>query len=286
MDVPAARRVGLGLVRVALLAAAVATLPAAAALLGSRGPLVLHLNLGPGDARYLSGFAPQYEIDDGLARRWTRGRAVVRLPLVVENGPQAVAFRFGPPPMSREQAADVRVSVGGVEVERFTLPGGGMQEHRSPVSLTGRVPLSLGFDVKWAGTEDLGLWMDWIDFEVAPGHRVALTGEARWRGAIAVGLVFLALVGSGWHPLLAALGAAPLSLAAALGLLRDPWLVHRLLTGVPEAVALFGMAVAVGTAVARRRGWTSRDLASVSGLMMAAFLLRGVALNTPGYSPP
>ena len=39
--------------------------------MGTAGPLTIDFNLGPGDATYLEGFLPAYEIDEKLATRWT-----------------------------------------------------------------------------------------------------------------------------------------------------------------------------------------------------------------------
>jgi hypothetical protein len=72
--------------------------------------------------------------------------------------------------------------------------------------------------------------MDWVAFEATAGQRVYLVGSARWRAALATGLVFLVLLGVGWAVPHAALAVLPVSLAAAVALGRDPWLVHQLLT--------------------------------------------------------
>lgn len=262
-------------------------LPAAAALRGARGPLTFRLNLGPGDSRFVSGFAPQYEVDNREGRHWSRGQATVHLPLVVQGGPSVVRLRFGPPPMSRSESAEVRLALGGVTVDRFVVPGGGMQEHQAGVGLRGHLPLNLGIEVAWPGTDSLGLWLDWIDFEVPSGSVTALAGGARWRAAAAVGLVFLALLATGWRPRQAAFLAAPLSLAASVALLQDPWLVHGLLRGVPEALGVYaGVLSLVALVLRRRHRQSSGDVARVAGLLLAGFVLRALALNTPGYYYP
>ena len=50
-------------------------------------------DLGPGDAPYVSGFAPEYEIYDRLATHWTRYNAGVALPLSA-TVPVSVSYRF------------------------------------------------------------------------------------------------------------------------------------------------------------------------------------------------
>ena len=270
-----------------LLLAALVGLPAAAALRGARGPATLRLNLGPGDSHYVSGFAPEYEVNDGEGRHWSRGQAAVHLPLVVQGGPNVVRLRFGPPPMSRSDSAEVRLTLGRAAVDHFVVPGGGMQEHLSEVSLSGAVPLDLGIEVAWPGTDALGLWLDFIDFGVPSGGVTALSGGARWRAGVTVGIVFLALLATGCPRRRAVLLTGPLSLAAAVALLRDPWLVHGLLRGVPEALVLYAGGLSLVVLVLRRRHPESRgDIALVAALMLAGFVLRGLALNTPGYYYP
>ncbi|HET6898650.1 MAG TPA: hypothetical protein VFK70_09890, partial [Vicinamibacteria bacterium] len=61
--------------------------PLLAALVGVSGPRVVNLNLGPGDAPYIAGFAPEYEIDDKVGTHWTTYHAAVALPLQVRGGP-------------------------------------------------------------------------------------------------------------------------------------------------------------------------------------------------------
>ena len=266
---------------------ALVALPAAAALRGARGPLTFRLNLGPGDSAFVSGFAPEYEVNEGEGRHWSRGQAAVRLPLVVQGGPSLVRLRFGPPPMSRSEAAEVRLTLGGTSVDRFVVPGGGMQEHQTEVGLSGSVPLALGIEVAWPGTDAIGLWLDWIAFEVPPGRASALTGSTRWRAAAVAGVAFLALLACGWNPRRAALLAAPLALALAIGLVRDPWLVHQLLRGVPEALGLYGGVLALLALGLLRRGLASRaDVALVASLLLVGFVVRALALNTPGYYYP
>ena len=181
------------------------------------------------------------------------------------------------------------MALAGIEVDRFSLPGGGMQQHTSAVAMSGvSIPLTLGLEVDWPGKEDLGLWLDWIEFRIEASDLRARRPDrsstlARRRHDGSPLLVFL---GSGWRPLFAALAVAPASLLAAWVLGQDPWRVHRLLTGVPEALLLFGGALVAGTALARLQGAARGDLLLVSGAMLATFLLRGLALNSPGYYYP
>jgi hypothetical protein len=77
--------------------------------------------LGPNDHRYLEGFAPHYEVENGaVGTRWTTYHARIDLPLVLE-GPAEVSYRF-----SRVfgETAEAEVRLGESTIDRFTARGG------------------------------------------------------------------------------------------------------------------------------------------------------------------
>jgi hypothetical protein len=75
--------------------------------------------------------------------------------------------------------------------------------------------------------------------------------------------------------------------AAVVGLVRDPWLVHRLLRGIPLALALFGGAGIVVAAMLRRRSrLEAESLRTLAALALAAFLLRALIVNHPDFYYP
>ena len=104
--------------------AVVLALPLVAAHLGARGPRSLHLNLGPGDGPYVSGFAPEYEIDDKVATHWTTYHAAVTLPVDVEAGEATLAYRFA---RVFPETAVVDVRLGDRPVDHFESRGGVFQ---------------------------------------------------------------------------------------------------------------------------------------------------------------
>jgi hypothetical protein len=268
-----------------LLVLLVAALPLIAVLRGAEGPLFLELNLGPGDGPYVSGFREPYEIEDGVAMQWTRRAASVSLPLVV-SGPVTIAYRFGPPPLDAGRP-EVSLALDGRLAERFSVDVQQYQERRVGVPSLAPTKLDLRILVAHDGPRDLGLRLDWVRFEVEQGARVFLRGEARWRpcGLLAVLVLLLGL--AGWTAAGAAAAAAPFSLAATYALLYDPWLAQRLLTGLPEALLLFGLpVVALGHVLVRRGRATPRDVRIVTLLVLVGFLIRGLALNTPGFYHP
>jgi hypothetical protein len=114
--------------RAAALAAAVVALPLAFAIAGSRNLTAVSFNLGPGDAPYVAGFAPQYEIDDKVATHWTTYRARIDLPLAIDTDQVVVVSRFA---RVFPQTAVVQVSLAGEPIDRFECRGGVFQERRA-----------------------------------------------------------------------------------------------------------------------------------------------------------
>lgn len=250
------------------------------AFAGASGPLSLRLNLGPGDAPYIEGFAPLYEIEDNVATHWTTHDAAVRLPLAV-SGPALLRFRFA---RTLPETAATTVFLGERPVDRFTSRGGAVVEREVPLPLAGQTPLELGFHVAAADARNLGLRMDWLRVETGKGARVRLKGPARLRAALLIAMLFGLLRLFGWDRRRAALIAAPWAAGATLGLLVDPWLVQRLLTGLPEALALTGAVGGLAAIGLRRAGRASPEaIRMLAALCAWAFLLRAGATNHPDF---
>jgi hypothetical protein len=258
--------------------------PLLAGRAGAPGPLGLRLNLGPGDGPYLSGFASSYDIVDGVALQWSGPEAQIALPLRY-SGPAALTLRFGPP---RGGEARVDIALGGRPAASFECcrrPT--FQRRRFPVLDGERTPVRLFLRTTAPRGGELGLLLDWVELEVGAGGRVVLEGAARWRPAVLVGAAFLLLLIGGLSLRVAVLACSPLALGLAVLLLRDPWLVHRLLTALPETLLAFGL-VAVGLArVLERRGLLdprSRRLGVALALLV--FVARAAAVNHPDYYYP
>ncbi len=263
-----------------VLLAALLALPALlAALHGSAGPSRAALVFGPGDSFYLQGFTPQHEIEDAVASHWSRHDAAVRLPLIV-SGPATLRFRYA---RVLREPGDAAVRLDGAVVDRFPVRGGGLAFERSIDIPPGRPQrVDVGLSVAAGDTRNYGLRMYWLAVEAGAGGRLGLSGAARFRAAALLVLVFGALRLFGWGPRGAALVALVPALAVAFGLARDPWLVHRLITGLPEA---FVLVVAAGLLVRRWLGaaLTAREVRIVAVLACGAFLLRAAALNHPAF---
>lgn len=239
------------------------------------------LNLGPGDGPYLEGFASHYEIDDNVATHWTRHDAAVRLPLSA-SGPAVLRYRFA---RILPQTARITVFLGGQPVDRLEARGGAVLEREAPLRLDPGTPLEVPIHVAAGGDPNLGLRMDWIRVEIGAEARVGLRGGARFRAAALAALLFVLLRGFGWEGRRAALLSAPVALAAAVCLAKDPWLAHRLLTGLPETLLVLGI---LGGLVVRLLGGRASPeaLRNVAAICAYAFLIRAGATNHPDFYYP
>lgn len=265
------------------LVTAVALLPLAAALAGARGPLRVALDLGPGDSPYVAGFAPEYEIDDRVATHWTSYDARVDLPLSVQGAPARASYRYA---RVFGETAQVEVrDAAGRTLDRFSARGGTWTVRPAPVSVWG--PLSLAIASDSHERQDRGLKLDWVAFDLPAGSTVRLTGPARWNPALLVALLMVAFRLLGWGARGAALLALPVSAALAAALLWDPWLVHRLLRGLPLALSISAAAgVAAGRWLHARGRVEARTLRLLGALAVAAFLIRAAAVNHPAFYYP
>lgn len=262
---------------------ALVAFPVLAALWGAAGPQRIALNLGPGDGPYLQGFSPSYEIDDKLATHWTTYHAAIELPLEVREG-TTVSYRFN---RVFPEAAVVEVTLNGVAVDRFTCRGGVWEERRARVEAVAAGPVRIGLEADSHERRDRGLKLDWVRLETEAGSRVRLAGVAAWLPALVLALVYVLHRLSGWTVRRGLLLTIPWVAVATGGLLRDPWLVHRLIRGLPWALAVFGLVgVAVGRWLVRRGSCSQQALRMVGALCIGAFLVRALLVNHPDFYYP
>jgi hypothetical protein len=273
-----------GRARDAALVALVVVAPLVAALSGSRSARAITLNFGPGDAPYVAGFTPAYEIDDKVGTHWSTYHGRVDLPLTVNADEAILVHRFA---RVFPQTAVTEVAIAGRVIDRFESRGGIFEERRSAVGPMAGEPVAIRVDADSHERQDRGLKLDWMRLEMPRGGTVRLHGAARWTPAVVVALVLILLVLAGWPVPRAAALAAPVATLLAAGLWIDPWMTHRLLRGIALALVLFGGA---GILLARwqlRRGRALAESVRVlTALALLAFLIRAAEVNHPDFYYP
>jgi hypothetical protein len=262
-----------------LLVFGVVGLPLLATLVGAAGPQSIRLNLGPGDGPYISGFAPEYEINGARSAQWSRHNATITLPLTVRGGPVVISYRYSRPV---PEDAEAQIFLAGALVDRFE-PRKSPDERRVRLAALAATPLDLGFRVASDDPRGLGLRLDDLRLDTGPDSRVRLRGFALLRPALLVILLFGILRLAGWSGGLAALWCTPWSLGVAAGLLVDPWLLHRLVTGLPEWLAPLGLGALLVAWLRARGTLDERSARMVTALAATAFLARATLFNAPDY---
>jgi len=253
-----------------------------AALYGARAPLSFSLNLGPGDAPYLEGFLPDYEIDDRVATHWTTYDATVAVPLEVK-GSVALSYRYA---RVFPQTARVEVYLGDTLVDRFECRGGRFEERTVRVTLASYAPLRVRFKVDSHEGRNQGLKLDWLRVDVEEGS-ARLSGWAPFASALVLLVLWAVIVSTGWAGRNVAFLIAPWSIAAAVGVFVNPWTVHQVLRGVPLALVLFGGAVVgLGRWLRGRQKASPEAVRALTALLLSTFLLRALAVNHPRFYYP
>ncbi len=139
--------------------------------------------------------------------------------------------------------------------------------------IAGDVPLEIGIDAPSENPRPLGIAMDWLEIERAPGASFVLPARLRWGvGALAV-LAFvasrLAGLSLGW----AAPQAALLSVAATIGIGWDPLAAERILAlGLPLAAVTSAVAVAL-VHWRPSAAWLGIDSPSQAGALLVVILV-------------
>jgi hypothetical protein len=267
----------------ALLAGVLAAPLLVAAALPVAGPLRLQLNLGPGDAPYVAGFSRYSEVENTVGVHWAGPDARMALPLQVD-GPLRLSLRFS---RVLAQEADVAIAFAGRPVDRVACRGGRVLERAADVAAQGWPDAAVEIRVSQADAQGRALRLDWLRLDLAAGARARLHGVALVRPALLV-LVLFGLLRLAGLPAAASVGLClPWCLVGGVLLRTDPWLLHRLLTWLPECLALLGVALLGACRCLVGRGLLQRtDTRLVVAVATAAFVLRGGALNHPDYWYP
>lgn len=268
-----------------VLAGLLALLPIALATWrGGAGPGVVELDMGPGDAPYVRGFQPSYDVLGRETTHWTRYDAGIELPLTLGGGPVTIGYRY-----TRDfvQTAQVEVRLRGVPLDRFTARRGAFEDRSVTLGALAEGPVSLQILSDSHEQRDMGLRMDRLWVEYGRDATLRLRGAARWQPLLLALLVFATLLLLGWSPLHALGLSAPLVVTLSIGLWRAPWLTHRFLTGLPLATGLYALVVlAAGAFLVRSGRVTPVSWRCVATLGVGAFLLRALLISHPDFYYP
>lgn len=266
------RRLG-GDLAATLLLAGLAWVPAS---LGAPGPRTVKVDLGPNDGDYIRGFAPLYEIEPGLAARWSSHDASLVVPLEISGGPAELSFRYS---RVLPQTADVEVLLGGHTIDRFFCRGGGFSVRRVRLGALGPTPLTVAFRVDSHDRRNLGLRLDWMQVAVGKAGRIRPAAWERLRlalfGALAYGILRLA----GFGVLASLLLTLPWIAAQGVWAFLDPFAAQH----VARKLALPALVVAGAAALGLRRRPAGRWLTPV---VLTSVLLRGAGVFHPAYFYP
>ncbi len=232
---------------------------------------LLVFQLGPNDHRYLEGFAPHYEVENGVVgTRWTTYHARIDLPLVLE-GPAEVIYRF-----SRVfgETAEAEVTLGGSTVDRFNARGGAVETRRIRLPALSPTPLSIGFDVDSHERRNLGLKLDWVAVALGPDARLRLGRDSRLLPALLAAFLF-ALFRWGGLGLRSSLASSLVFVGVAVSTMR-----HDIFGLAHVAAQLSLPLVALSTAAGLYLRLQPKG-ALVLPLFVAGYLLRGYGLFHP-----
>jgi len=263
-----------------------ALLSAGALLLAFQAPGDIFLDFGPNDARYLSGFREDFEIDEPTLIHWSKDRARVRLPFYVRS-PYEVTLRFK---RHIEKPAEVRLFLDGQAVETFTAPRQdfAVRRFRSP-GAAGSV-FELGLVSSSEDPRPLGLALDWMAVRPSNGFLSVIPTAPAFLALLSWVAAFYFLpraLGLGERVSLAFGGAAAVALVAA-ALVHKLWPVHVSMTlGLRAHAVTFLLALFYSWRRKRKGSFFAEPLARWAVLIVCAGMaLRLFALFHPDFYYP
>jgi hypothetical protein len=257
-----------------------------ALLLAFQAPGDIFLDFGPNDARYVSGFREDFEIDEPTLIHWSKDRARVRLPFYLRS-PYEVTLRFK---RHIEKPAEIRLFLDGEAVETFTAPRQdfAVRGFRNP-SPGGGV-FELGLVSSSEDPRPLGLALDWMSvrplggfFSVIP-TAPAVLALLSWVAAFYFLPRFLGL---GSRVSLAFGAGAAVSLVVA-ALAHKLWPVHASMTlGLRTHVVTFLLALFYWWRRRKKGSFFAEPLARWAVLIVCAGMaVRLFALFHPDFYYP
>ncbi len=218
-------------------------LSASGLLLAFQAPGDVFLDFGPNDARYVSGFREDFEIDEPTLIHWSTDRARVRLPFHLRS-PYEVTLRFK---RHIEKPAEIRLFLDGEAVETFTAPQQHFVIRRVRNSNPGFGVFELGLVSTSEDPRPMGLALDWMSVRPSGGLLSVIPTVPAFVSLLTWVAAFYLLprvLGLG-SPLSLGFGAAAALSLIAAALAHKLWPIHAAMTlglrahGVTLLFALF-----------------------------------------------
>ena len=220
-----------------------ALLSLGALFLAFQAPGDIFLDFGPNDARYVSGFREDFEIDEPTLIHWSKDRARVRLPFYLRSTYE-VTVRFK---RHIEKPAEIRLFLDGEAVETFTDPRQDFVVRRFRNPSPGGGVFELGLVSSSEDPRPLGLALDWMSVRPSGGFLSVIPTAPAFLALLSWVAAFYFLpraLGLGERVSLAFGGAAAACLVVA-ALVHKLWPVHASMTlglrahGMTVLLALF-----------------------------------------------
>ncbi len=203
-------------------------LSAGALLLAFQAPGDIFLDFGPNDARYVSGFREDFEIDEPTLIHWTTDRARIQLPFYLRS-PYEVALRFK---RHIERPAEIRLFLQGEAVATFAAPQQDFALRRFRGTNGKGGAFELGLVSSSEDPRPLGLALDWMSVRPAGGFFTVIPTASAWLALLSWVVAFYALprlLGLGERIALG-FGAGAGACLTAIALAHKLWPVHAAMT--------------------------------------------------------
>jgi len=244
---------------------------------GRSGENAILFQLGPNDASYISGFAPHYEITDGVsASRWTSYEASIELPVSVEGGPLEISYRFW---RVFPETALSEVYLDDQLIDRFESRGGQTRLRHVTLAAVSESPVSIHFKVDSHERQNLGLRLDWVSLETGERARIRARGWALWLPGILATFLFVLFRAAGFERLLAIVLVLPWVVTTAIWARLDPFSFAVVIQKIAAAAIVLSLFAA----------WWLRKRESgrwVLAIFVLGFLLKGAGLFHPATFYP
>ena len=261
--------------------ACAAVIAAAASFGGSTRQVAL--NLGPGDAPFVSGFEARSDVEEKVGWHWTTYDARVDLPFTAAGSEVSATFRYAR--VFGEEAV-VDVSIAGAPAGTFRARGGEIRVTTLTVaSVEG--PLAVAIRTDSHERRNMGLKMDTLSLEARGGEPFHLNGRAALRPVLTVSLLFAGLLVLGSPPLVAGVSSLLAASAFAARANQDLFGAWRQTHLSPEMLVLATLALFAGRAWLERRLLIEKGTAiALASAALLTLLVRLALVSHPDFYYP